>query len=405
MNAQHDATPTVCHFTLTIVDTLRGLAKAREFRFFDFENFDVEEYEHYEQVENGDLNWALDGRFIMFAGPHNERQASPGGYYTLRPEDYISYFKRKNVNLVVRLNKAYYDARKFTSQGIQHMELYFLDGSNPSEKILNAFISRCEETQGAIAVHCKAGLGRTGCVIGAYMMKHYKLTAEELIGWLRIVRPGSIIGPQQQFMKDIQNRMWREGDMMRARLQQLPALGSASSSGKEHAQGRASAGSDGGTPTSLARRINKLSISGGSSGAATAGGSSSSGSAGGALLPAAVSRSRPSSGSPVSLRQQIGKSGAGAGSDTLNSPMGTPEATQGDMLRYRRSQNSSAANTPTGSPGAKQADSPSSPSIPSGRSFGFSFSGFGRVRTATFRVIDVDGAALKSVAAFLHVTT
>ena len=33
---------------------------------------------------------------------------------------------------------------------------------------------------GAIAVHCKAGLGRTGCLIGCYMMKHYKFTAEEV---------------------------------------------------------------------------------------------------------------------------------------------------------------------------------------------------------------------------------
>ena len=36
---------------------------------------------------------------------------------------------------------------------------------------------------GAIAVHCKAGLGRTGCLIGCYMMKHYKFTAEE-VGWI-----------------------------------------------------------------------------------------------------------------------------------------------------------------------------------------------------------------------------
>lgn len=38
--------------------------------------------------------------------------------------------------------------------------------SNPSEPVLNKFIAKCEETEGAIAVHCKAGLGRTGTVIG-----------------------------------------------------------------------------------------------------------------------------------------------------------------------------------------------------------------------------------------------
>lgn len=56
-------------------------------------------------MENGDLNWYQIGRFLAFAGPHAERECSPGGYYTLRPEDYISYFKRTGVSLVVRLNK------------------------------------------------------------------------------------------------------------------------------------------------------------------------------------------------------------------------------------------------------------------------------------------------------------
>ncbi len=46
-------------------------------------------------------------------------------------------------------------------------------------------------------MHCKAGLGRTGTLIACYMMKHYQMTAAECIAWLRIVRPGSVIGPQQ----------------------------------------------------------------------------------------------------------------------------------------------------------------------------------------------------------------
>jgi hypothetical protein len=74
---------------------------------------------------------------------------------------------------------------------------------------------------GAIAVHCKAGLGRTGTCIGAYLMKHYHFSAREVIGWMRVCRPGSVIGPQQQFMEEIQPRMWADGEAFR-RIKDLP---------------------------------------------------------------------------------------------------------------------------------------------------------------------------------------
>jgi cell division cycle 14 len=47
-----------------------------------------------------------------------------------------------------------------------------------------------------------AGLGRTGTLIGAYLMKHHKFTAAEVIAWLRICRPGSVIGPQQNYLEE-----------------------------------------------------------------------------------------------------------------------------------------------------------------------------------------------------------
>jgi len=66
--------------------------------------------------------------------------------------------------------------------------------------LIEEFIQTCEQEKGSIAVHCKAGLGRTGSMIACYIMKHYKFPAADFIGWIRLARPGSVLGPQQQFL-------------------------------------------------------------------------------------------------------------------------------------------------------------------------------------------------------------
>ncbi|XP_065904578.1 dual specificity protein phosphatase CDC14C-like isoform X2 [Dysidea avara] len=218
-----DASFGTCTFNLTLHHCFSAMYKALKFGFLQFDSFNVDEYEHFERVENGDLNWIIPGKFLAFSGPHNKSRIE-NGYPLHAPEHYFSYFRINNVTTIVRLNKQLYDTRRFTDAGFDHRDLFFVDGSTPTDAIIRRFLTISENTRGAVAVHCKAGLGRTGTLIACYIMKHYKFTAAECIAWIRICRPGSIIGPQQNFLEEKQTSLWLQGELERSKENEKSAV-------------------------------------------------------------------------------------------------------------------------------------------------------------------------------------
>ena len=76
------------------------------------------------------------------------------------------------------LNEAKYDKSYFVDKGIAHNDLFFIDGSTPPDNIVEDFMAVCDDhfskpDCGAIAIHCKAGLGRTGTLIGLWAMREH----------------------------------------------------------------------------------------------------------------------------------------------------------------------------------------------------------------------------------------
>lgn len=77
----------------------------------------------------------ITGKFLAFAGPHNKSRIE-NGYPLHAPEHYFPYFLANNVTTIVRLNKRLYDAKRFTDAGFEHKDLFFVDGSTPSDSIV-----------------------------------------------------------------------------------------------------------------------------------------------------------------------------------------------------------------------------------------------------------------------------
>lgn len=170
-------------FNLNIQDCLWGIWKAMQNGLCDMNEFSVDDYEFYEKVENGDWNW-LTPHFIAFASPvdsvwikrEKEREAKekenpvPAGstpqsaglaLQRKLPQPFINcldYFNKRNVKLVVRLNNQLYDRKTFLDHGIDHMELYFDDGTNPTDEIVRTFLNvadRIIKDGGVVAVHVR----------------------------------------------------------------------------------------------------------------------------------------------------------------------------------------------------------------------------------------------------------
>ena len=210
-----DASGSPSTYSLSVASVVKGLIRAMTMGYYNPKTFSIREYDFYEKVENGDMTWIIPERIIAFAGPEDpvfnaQNGHSIADHYTLPPGAYVPYFQKHNVRTVIRLNSPRYRKESFESRGIRVIDLIFPDGSCPSPDISNSFateIDNGDQDNYAIAVHCKAGLGRTGTLIGMVLMTR-GFTAPEAIGYLRIMRPGSVVGWQQNFMleKELQCR-------------------------------------------------------------------------------------------------------------------------------------------------------------------------------------------------------
>ncbi len=151
------------------------------------------------------LWWVIPGVLAGMPMPfiHPERRLSSGGALTAY-EDELSDLYSAGVRAVVSLLNIPSDAAVFESAGFSFLCLPVQDGSAPTLEQANTFVRFVEEQRAAqrpVAVHCEAGLGRTGTMLAVYLIARGD-SAEAAIRRIREVEKVAVETPRQiQFLE------------------------------------------------------------------------------------------------------------------------------------------------------------------------------------------------------------
>jgi cell division cycle 14 len=197
-----DAQSCPANFRLDIIDCWRGVERANILGWIDA--IDMEEYDHYNNPLEGDLHFIIPDKLIAFRGPvqlqGSKLYSDVGRVRFFSPAFYLEPFLDMGVSTIIRLNSLAYDPMPLQSAGIRCLHIDLGDDSLPTPRALLTFLDAVAAADGAVAVHCTEGLGRTGTLAAAHLMAAHGFSAREAIGWLRVVRPGSVFGAQQHFL-------------------------------------------------------------------------------------------------------------------------------------------------------------------------------------------------------------
>lgn len=153
-----------------------------------------------------DLWWALPGALAGMPMPMLaiERREQPGPLNEYR--DDLPLLAQAGIGAVVCLLNLPQDAPVYAAAGFGYQCLSIPDGHPPSVAQFVKFLHflREQRAQGrAVAVHCAAGLGRTGTMLAGCLIAS-GVEFQAAVRQIRAVRPGAIeTSSQMKFLSDL----------------------------------------------------------------------------------------------------------------------------------------------------------------------------------------------------------
>jgi atypical dual specificity phosphatase len=107
---------------------------------------------------------------------------------------------KHGISLIVNLHLGSYRDGALSKYGMRELHLPVTDLTAPTRDQINAAVAKIAEAinnDERVAVHCVAGLGRTGTVVACWLVAQ-GMDAESAIAHVRGLRPGSIETSEQE---------------------------------------------------------------------------------------------------------------------------------------------------------------------------------------------------------------
>lgn len=112
----------------------------------------------------------------------------------------VEFLRDKGVTAIVSLTETPLDAQALGEWGFEYRHFPVTDGSYPAAPVMQEIVETiCKLIDGGrpVAVHCAAGLGRTGTVLALYLV-HGGMSARQAIGAVREREPMAIENVRQE---------------------------------------------------------------------------------------------------------------------------------------------------------------------------------------------------------------